>query len=60
MQNTFANECFMDELAAAAGTDPIDLRLRYLDPNDKRGIEVLNRVASLAKWEKRTYVAAVA
>ena len=23
MQNTFANECFMDELAAAAGADPI-------------------------------------
>jgi CO/xanthine dehydrogenase Mo-binding subunit len=54
MQNTFANECFMDELAAAAGGDPIDFRLRYLDPNDKRGIEVLNRVAALAKWEKRS------
>jgi len=54
MQNTFANECFMDELAAAAGADPIDFRLRYLDPNDKRGIEVLNRVAALAKWEKRS------
>jgi nicotinate dehydrogenase subunit B len=53
MQNTFANECFIDELAAAAGTDPIDFRLQYLDPNDKRGIEVLNRVAALAKWDKR-------
>ncbi|MGO9699766.1 MAG: molybdopterin cofactor-binding domain-containing protein [Xanthobacteraceae bacterium] len=53
MQNTFANECFIDELAAAAGVDPIDFRLQYLDPNDKRGIEVLNRVAALAKWEKR-------
>jgi nicotinate dehydrogenase subunit B len=53
MQNTFANECFIDELAAAAGADPIEFRLKYLDPNDKRGIEVLNRVASLAKWEKR-------
>jgi CO/xanthine dehydrogenase Mo-binding subunit len=53
MQNTFANECFMDELAAAAGADPIALRLKYLDPADTRGIEILNRVAALAQWEKR-------
>jgi nicotinate dehydrogenase subunit B len=53
MQNTYANECFIDELAAAAGADPIDFRLQYVDPNDKRGIEVLNRVAALAKWDKR-------
>jgi CO/xanthine dehydrogenase Mo-binding subunit len=53
MQNTFANECFMDELAAAAGADPIEFRRKYLDPNDKRGLEVLDRVATLAKWDKR-------
>jgi nicotinate dehydrogenase subunit B len=53
MQNTFANECFIDELAAAAGVDPIEFRLAYLDPADKRGIEVLNRAAALAKWETR-------
>jgi CO/xanthine dehydrogenase Mo-binding subunit len=53
MQNTYANECFMDELAAQAKADPIDFRLKYIDGNDKRGIEVLARLATLAKWEKR-------
>jgi nicotinate dehydrogenase subunit B len=53
MQNTYANECFMDELAAAAGVDPIDFRLKYIDPADKRGIEVLNRLVALANWDKR-------
>jgi CO/xanthine dehydrogenase Mo-binding subunit len=53
MQNTFANECFIDELAAAANADPIDFRLKYLDPADLRGIEVINRVAAMAKWDKR-------
>jgi nicotinate dehydrogenase subunit B len=54
MQNTYANECFMDELAAAAKADPIEFRLKYLDPADKRGIEVLNRLVTLAKWQKRS------
>jgi CO/xanthine dehydrogenase Mo-binding subunit len=53
MQNTYANECFIDELAAAAEADPIEFRLKYLDPADKRGIETLNRVAALAKWDTR-------
>jgi CO/xanthine dehydrogenase Mo-binding subunit len=54
MQNTFANECFLDEIAAAANVDPLSLRIRYTDPADKRGLEVLDRVAKLAKWDKRT------
>jgi nicotinate dehydrogenase subunit B len=52
MQNTFANESFMDELAAAAGVDPLEFRLRYL--KDSRGVELLTRLARLATWEKRT------
>jgi nicotinate dehydrogenase subunit B len=52
MQNTFANEAFMDELAAAAGVDPLEYRLRYL--KDPRGIELLNRLARLADWQKQT------
>src|SRR5579885_10330 len=51
MQNTYANECFMDELAAATNTDPLEFRRKYLD--DKRGLELLERLAALAKWEKR-------
>jgi CO/xanthine dehydrogenase Mo-binding subunit len=53
MQNTFANECFLDELAAAANADPFEYRMRYIDPSDKRGIEVLERLIKLANWEKR-------
>jgi nicotinate dehydrogenase subunit B len=53
MQNTFANECFLDEIAAATNADPLALRTRYTDPADKRGLEVLDRVAKLAKWQAR-------
>ena len=54
MQNTYANECFMDELAAAASADPIEFRLKYLDPADKRGHRgARTALAALAKWDKR-------
>ena len=51
MQNTFANEAFLDELATAAGADPLEYRLRYL--KDPRGIELLNRLAHLADWQNQ-------
>jgi len=51
MQNTYANEAFMDELAAAAGVDPIEFRLRHM--NDTRGATVLKAAARKAKWETR-------
>jgi len=53
MQNTYANEAFLDELAAAAGADPIEYRLRYLPRDETRGREVLERVARLANWQTR-------
>jgi nicotinate dehydrogenase subunit B len=39
LQNTFANECFVDELAAFVGADPLAFRLGHL--NDPRGAELL-------------------
>lgn len=53
MQNTFANECFIDEIAAALNADPLEFRVRHIDPADNRGLEVLDRLAKLANWEKR-------
>ncbi len=51
MQNTFGNETFMDELALAAGVDPLEFRLRNL--NDPRGIELLKRLAEVAHWQPK-------
>jgi CO/xanthine dehydrogenase Mo-binding subunit len=47
--NMFALESFMDELAARAGADPIEYRLRHLE--DERAIEVINAAAALAGWQ---------
>lgn len=46
--NTFANESFMDELAAATQIDPLEFRLRHLA--DPRAIEVLKTTAQHAGW----------
>jgi nicotinate dehydrogenase subunit B len=51
LQNTFAHESFMDELAARAKADPIEYRLRHL--RDARLKEVLQAAAKTANWQTR-------
>jgi CO/xanthine dehydrogenase Mo-binding subunit len=51
LQNTFAHECFLDELAAHTKADPVEYRLRHL--RDPRLIAVVNEVAKAANWEVR-------
>ena len=47
--NVFAIETFMDEMAAAAGVDPIEFRLRHL--KDERALAVIEAVARMANWK---------
>jgi nicotinate dehydrogenase subunit B len=49
VSNTFANESFLDELAAAAGEDPLELRLRSLD--DPRASAVVQALSDA--WAAR-------
>ena len=51
LQNTFANESFMDEIAAAIGADPMAFRVEHL--KDPRGLELLQRLVKLSAWESR-------
>ncbi len=51
LQNTFAHECMMDELAAAAKADPVEYRLRHL--RDPRLRAVLQAAAKAAHWQTR-------
>jgi CO/xanthine dehydrogenase Mo-binding subunit len=46
--NIYAIECFMDELAAAAGADPIAFRMAHL--SDPRARAVLQAAADAAGW----------
>lgn len=48
-QNHLASECFMDEMAVAAGADPVEFRLRYLP--EGRDADVLRAAAERYGWE---------
>jgi CO/xanthine dehydrogenase Mo-binding subunit len=49
--NVFALESFMDEMAQAAGVDPLEFRLRHLD--DPRARAVVETVADKAGWRNK-------
>ena len=48
---SFAVESFIDELAAAAGVDPLDLRLKHID--EPRAKNALTVAAEKFGWDKR-------
>jgi CO/xanthine dehydrogenase Mo-binding subunit len=51
LQNTFAHESFMDEIAAHMKADPVAYRLRHL--SDERLKHVVEEAARAAKWDAR-------
>jgi isoquinoline 1-oxidoreductase beta subunit len=54
-QNSFANEVFIDELAAKRGVDPVQFRLQQLDttPLAQRARHVIEEAASMAEWGRK-------
>jgi nicotinate dehydrogenase subunit B len=52
LPNSFAHESYIDELATAAGVDPVAFRLQYL--NDPRAAELVRETARKANWRTRT------
>jgi len=50
-QNPFFRECFIDEMAHAAGRDPYEFRRGMLQsPRAKRDLHVLDAVAKASRW----------
>ncbi len=51
LQNTYANESFMDEIAAALKLDPVSFRLRHA--KDSRMADVISAAAKASGWDAR-------
>ena len=51
LQNTFAHECFMDELASKVKADPVEYRVRHL--GDARLRDMVLEAAKAANWDAR-------
>lgn len=51
LQNTFAHECFMDEISSYVKADPVAYRLQHL--RDTRVIDVVKAAAKTANWDAR-------
>jgi nicotinate dehydrogenase subunit B len=51
LQNTFAHESFMDELAAHVKADPVEFRLRHL--SEPRMVDVVKAASVNANWNAR-------
>jgi nicotinate dehydrogenase subunit B len=51
LQNSFAHESLMDEVASAVGADPVAFRLKHL--SDRRLVEVVKGAAKAANWDAR-------
>jgi nicotinate dehydrogenase subunit B len=52
LPNSFAHESYIDELATAAGVDPVEFRLRYLQ--EPRAAELVRTAAARAGWQVHT------
>ena len=52
LPNSFAHESYIDELATAAGADPVEFRLRHLP--DERAAELVRATAQRAGWRVHT------
>ena len=53
LPNSFAHESYVDELASAAGVDPVEFRLRALTA-DPRAAELVQATAQRAGWKAHT------